>query len=215
MGVRLLTSKVEWGVMIAAIGILAVVYVVRLRANAAHPQPPLIVELKQPRPGFVLDGATLASGPQGTPVRIVEFFDYECPPCRNVRMSVLDTIRHHPKISFFAQRYPIKSHKHAKSLAEIGGSLTGSDLVQFEAAAWTHTGDELDHVVKTWQAKLAKEKPGWEKAALQRVSTTQKIGDTCGIPGTPTLLVEDGRTGRLWQCNGTDALEKKIAQLQS
>jgi len=54
------------------------------------------------------------TGPVNAPVQIVEFFDYECPFCKNAQPAVNAIQEKYPtKVSIIREHFPLSGHQHA------------------------------------------------------------------------------------------------------
>src|SRR6185437_4409293 len=71
-----------------------------------------------PRASISVDGAPVR-GPQGAPVTIVEFADYECPYCQQIQPVVDKLLSDYKgKIGFVFKDFPLPMHSHAEVAAE-------------------------------------------------------------------------------------------------
>ncbi len=194
---------------VALVG-LGVVIWQRSVAAPLHYLPPPAVEIRLADLDSLVDGADLVHGESTSQIRVVEFSDYECPPCRAARLSA-DDIGSLTGVAFYSQRFPLTMHAHAKPLALIANSLKGKELAAFESGAWSKSGADLDALIGTWSKRLNKRSPGWQQEAQRRLSRSKLAGLRAGVQGTPTFFVQDKRRGHIWRCANVDAAAQAVA----
>jgi protein-disulfide isomerase len=77
-----------------------------LRAKAR-----VAVRLEPPRAGVQVPAGAPYSGPQGAPVTIVEFTDYQCPYCHRAQATIDELVRRYPeKVRLVHLDFPLEGH---------------------------------------------------------------------------------------------------------
>lgn len=142
-----------------------------------------------------------AIGPADAKVTVVEFFDYRCPGCKAVSEEYLALIRAHPDVRFVFKEWPILDR--------------GDDTTSQYAARAALAAHAQGRYVDVHQALMAE--PALDQAAVDRIlsengvdlaearavmaapatddliADIQSVGQTLGLVGTPTFLI-NGRT---------------------
>jgi len=150
--------------------------------------------LEQPR--VTVSGKGAAKGPEGAPVTVIEFSDYECPFCKRAEPTVTQVMKEYAgKVRLEFRHFPLESiHPQARGAAEAavcaeeqgrfwefhellwaGGGLAAPKLLEHAAKAG------LD--VSAYQACLASGR------GKQRVDADLAAGKAVGVSGTPAFFV--------------------------
>jgi len=154
-----------------------------------------------------------AKGPQGAPVTIVEFSDFECPYCVRAEATVKQVLEAYPdKIRLVYRDYPLPMHARAPKAAEAAHCAGDQGKYWEMHERLFASGNEIDvpdlkkyaGELKLEQAKFEKCLDSGEKTKL--VEEHKKAGEEAGVSGTPAFFVN----GRM--INGAQPLEafKKI-----
>lgn len=147
-------------------------------------------------------------GPEGAPVVIVEFADFECPFCQKLAPE-LDEVwgARKDRVRLVYKFLPLSMHPHgemaaraaiaaqmqgrfwemARQLFANGQHLEESDLVGYAKAI----GLDVDR----FRADMASE------TATRRIEADRKLADSLGVKGTPTMFID----GREYSFRGEDA----------
>jgi protein-disulfide isomerase len=140
-------------------------------------------------------------GNPDAPLTLVEFSDFTCPFCQQLRPALEAFVRAHPEVKLYFKPFPIEHHPGAVDAA-IAGEW-GRDQGRFWA---THDAlfEAPDHGLDALAD--AAEAAGGDPADLReavtsrraeaRVRASQAEGIKAGVDGTPTLFL-DGRRLRL------------------
>ncbi|MBX9707771.1 MAG: thioredoxin domain-containing protein [Caulobacteraceae bacterium] len=142
-----------------------------------------------------------AVGPASAKVTVIEFFDYRCPGCKAVSEEFLALIRAHPDVRFVFKEWPILDR--------------GDDTTSNYAARAALAAHAQGRYLPVHQALMAE--PALDPAAVDRILTENGVdlalarthmtsaetddlisdihtaGQTLGLVGTPTFLI-NGRT---------------------
>jgi protein-disulfide isomerase len=147
-------------------------------------------------------------GPEGAPVVIVEFADFECPFCQKLAPE-LDEVweARKDRVRLVYKFLPLSMHHHGEIAARAaiaaqmqgrfwemhrqlfanGQHLEESDLVGYAKAI----GLDVDR----FRADMTSE------SATRRIEEDRKLADALGVKGTPTLFID----GREFAFRGADA----------
>jgi protein-disulfide isomerase len=159
-------------------------------------------------PKVVVEAVGPSKGPEGAPITIVEFSDFQCPYCVRAQPTVKDLLAAYPgKIRLVARDYPLPAHNLAPKAAEAAhcaqdqgkywemhdrlyaanGKLEGPDLKGYAREVGLD-GAKFDRCLESG-----------EKASV--VALGKKAGEQAGVNGTPAFFIN----GRL--LSGAQPLE--------
>jgi len=135
-------------------------------------------------------------GPDGAPVTVVEFADFECPFCQHIAPE-LDALwqKRQTAVRFVYKFMPLPMHPHGESAARAaiaaqaqgkfwemhdklfanGGHLDDADILAYAAAV----GLDLDRFRADLQSPATK----------ARLDADRKLGDALKVKGTPTIFI--------------------------
>ena len=168
-------------------------------------------------------GATSPSrGPEGAPVTIVEFSDFQCPFCDRVRPSLLALLEDYPEeLRLVYRHFPLSAHPLASPAAEASACAgeqerfwTYHDLV-FENQAEL-SEEKLFEFANTAALDLEIFRVCFEEGRYQeQVRADYRAGLEAGVRGTPAFFV-NGRP-----LSGADAesdlrlmIERELARVE-
>lgn len=142
-----------------------------------------------------------AFGPADAKVTVIEFFDYRCPGCKAVSEDFLALIRDHPDVRFVFKEWPIldrgdDTSSNYAARAALAAHAQGRYLPVHQALMAEQALDvaAVDRILAENGVDMAR------AAAVIRGPDTddqladiQATGQTLGLVGTPTFLI-NGRT---------------------
>jgi protein-disulfide isomerase len=142
---------------------------------------------------------TPSRGPEGAPVVIVEFADFECPACGAMRPVLEEVIAEHPdKIRFFYKHFPLGMHPNAEKAARaaVAAMRQGKFWEMHHALFENQTQLSIENVEKLAQSiglDLAKFRQDRDsEATADFVAKNRKQGEALNLTGTPSIFI-DGR----------------------
>lgn len=138
-----------------------------------------------------------ALGPQGAPVTVVEYGDFECPQCRQASGAVKLLLAHFDqRVRFVFRHFPLEEvHPHALRAAEAAECAGGQgkfwpmhDLLfehqgHLAAARLFDYAQAIDLDMARFRAEMD------DDVYLQRVRDHQRSGESSGVRATPTFFV--------------------------
>jgi protein-disulfide isomerase len=170
-----------------------------------------------PDPNKVYDlpvGNSPVRGPQGAPVTIVEFSDYQCPFCARSEPLIKDVEKQYPeRVRFVYKHLPLVSiHPNAMgaSQAAIAAGKQGKfwemhDLLFANQRALQP--DKLKEYAQQLGLDMAKFEADMESAEVKSiVQDDMTLSRTVGVRGTPTIFVN----GKLVENRSLDGLKQMI-----
>jgi len=161
----------------------------------------------------VMPGARFVTGQPNSSVAVLEFADFECPPCRmqykEIENAVLGS---QGKASLFLQSFPLAMHRHAKDLSLIALALKDDEFRKFSDLAYSLDGPALDQLIVDYQTKLTLKKSPWRNRSLADLAKVQRSALNAGVTGTPTVLVINFPKNQVWRCLGVAALNKVLQE---
>jgi protein-disulfide isomerase len=136
------------------------------------------------------------AGSDNAPVRLVEFFDYECPHCLVFKAAMEQVIADRPgKVSVAFLMFPLSSHHESKSAAQ--GAVAAAQQGKFKemhdklfAETPRHSREDVLGYAKELGLDVAKFEKAYDEAAPQ-VASDVKQGDAAGVDSTPTVFFND------------------------
>lgn len=154
-----------------------------------------------------------SKGPQGAPVTIVEFSDFECPYCVRAEATVKQVLdAYGDKIRLVYRDYPLPMHARAPKAAEAAHCAGDQQKYWEMHEKLFASGNKIDvsdlkkyaGELKLDQAKFDKCLDSGEKTNV--VAEHKKAGEEAGVSGTPAFFVN----GRM--INGAQPLDafKKV-----
>ncbi len=145
-----------------------------------------------------IDGSP-SRGPEGGPVVLVEFADFECPFCQKMAPE-LDALweKHKDKVLFVYKFMPLSMHPHSEiaARAAIAAQMQGKFWAmhhQLFANGQRLEQSDLDSYAKSIGLDVARFRADMQSAATTaRLEADRKLADQLGVKGTPTIYI-DGR----------------------
>ncbi|MCW3097602.1 MAG: Protein-disulfide isomerase [Chthonomonadaceae bacterium] len=160
--------------------------------RAHHPRIP--VETVQASSVAVIGPHTLCEGQSSAPYTLVEFGDYQCPPCAGAYADTQKILKkYHGKLKFTFRHYPLPMHQYAMDsalLAEQARSV-GAYWQVHDALYGLHTHidpealDKLKHQFHL-AAKRSDAEVERDRAAIE---VDREEGNALKIPGTPSFFL--------------------------
>ena len=142
-------------------------------------------------------------GRSDAPVTIIEFGDFQCPPCANLSEPINQLERDYgARLRFVFRHFPLPNHQHAReaALASEAASLQGRfwemhDLLYREQSVWSKAPDvrtlfnayagmlglNIDRFKKDMESEQAK----------ARVESDEQQATTHGVRTTPTIFINN------------------------
>lgn len=173
-------------VLASAIGGLAVRDAAIEHAKAVRTMRSLRVSFPAAR---LLKARTRFLGPSRAPFTLVEFGDYQCPPCRANRPAVKTAVEEYaPRLRVDFRHYPLTAlHPHAMEAAVIAESAT--DSVRFwRLHDQLMTSDLAVPGAATRLAASLNESTSLARGKV-RVERDISLGEAVGVRSTPTFFL--------------------------
>jgi protein-disulfide isomerase len=135
-------------------------------------------------------------GNDDAPIRLVEFFDYQCPHCQSFA-PMLEAVAHanQGKVVEYFMMFPLEKHQDSKSAAQA--ALAAAQLGKFSemhkllfARSPQHSKQAVTGYAQEIGLDGAKFEAAYNAAAAQ-VSHDLAQGDAAGVEATPTLFFND------------------------
>jgi protein-disulfide isomerase len=129
-------------------------------------------------------------------VEFVEFFDYECPHCRQFKPMMEQVVHDKPdQVSLYFMMFPLESHPASRSAAQA--ALAAHQLGKFKEmhdklfeATPHHSREDVVGYAKELGLDPAKFEKAYDAASAQVTSDFEQ-GKTNGVNSTPTLYFND------------------------
>jgi protein-disulfide isomerase len=146
-----------------------------------------------PRKTFKLDGAPYSGAPDA-PVKVVEFFDYGCPTCKQFLPLLKEALAPFPdQAVIYYKQFPLPSHVHSKGAAQA--ALAALEQGKFQqmhellfARAPNHTRPELSQYAKSIGLDMGRFEATFT-AMQSKVEADVADGNAAGVDGTPAIFI--------------------------
>jgi protein-disulfide isomerase len=135
-------------------------------------------------------------GNEDAPIRLVEFFDYQCPHCQAFK-PMLEAVSHanDGKVVEYFMMFPLPSHHDSKNASQA--AVAANQLGKFKemhdllfARSPQHSQEAVVGYAKEIGLDPAKFEAAYNAAAAQVASDIGQ-GDALGVDSTPTLFFND------------------------
>jgi len=137
-----------------------------------------------------------SAGSPDARIRLVEFFDYECPHCQAFKAAMEQILADKgSQISAYFLMYPIES-KHPTSRSAAEAALAAAEQGKFKEmhdklfSESRHTRDDVVGYAKELGLDVARFEKAYDAAGPQ-VTSDLKQGEDAGVDSTPTLFFND------------------------
>jgi protein-disulfide isomerase len=155
-----------------------------------------------------------AKGPDGAPVTIVEFADFECPHCRAAVPMIDAVIAAHPdKIRLVYKFVVLSMHVHAEPAARAAwaagqqGKFWEMEHLLFERQDHLEQSD-LERYAQILKLDVARWKADMDSpAAKDRLAKDHQLEQDLKLVGTPTLYIN----GRELDVEADESLDERVA----
>ena len=153
-------------------------------------------------------------GPDGAPVTVVEFADFECPHCR-AALPLVDAMfaAHTGKVRLVYKFVSLTGHTHAEPAARAAwaagqqSKFWEMEHLLFERQDHLEASD-LERYAQMLNLDMARWKADMEsQAAKDRIAEDHKLEDDLKLKGTPTIYVN----GRELDVEADESLEERVA----
>jgi protein-disulfide isomerase len=150
-----------------------------------------------------IDGSPV-KGPDGAPITIVEFADFECPHCGEVA-PLLDKLQeqHKNDVRMVFKFYPLPGHPHADIAARAAiAAMNQGKFWEMHHALFANQHHleqtDLDSYAKDLGLEVSRFHADMQASATaDRIAKDHKLGEDLQIQGTPTIYINgrmfDGR----------------------
>lgn len=137
-----------------------------------------------------------ARGPEGAPVQVVVWSDFECPSCKRA-IPLVDEVfeRHSPKVRLIHKVYPLKSHPHAEAAARAAVAahnqgrywqmekLLFANQHRLEDADLLRYAKSLGLDMARFRADMASDR------TTEIIARDKAEADRAGLAGTPFIVI--------------------------
>jgi protein-disulfide isomerase len=146
-----------------------------------------------------IDGSP-TKGPDGAPITLVEFADFECPHCGEFAPIIDKTLEQHKTdVRFVFKFYPLPGHPHAEIAARAAiaaldqGKFWEMHHVLFDNQRHLEQTD-LDAYAKELGLDVSRFHADMQaQATTDRIAKDKKLGEDLQIQGTPAIFI-NGRS---------------------
>src|SRR6266496_3123052 len=146
-------------------------------------------------------------GRTDAPVTLVEFGDFQCPPCATLADPVNKLEQEYPsRLRLVFRNFPLQNHKHAReaALAAEAAGLQGRfwemhDLLYREQAVWSNA-DNVPELFNGYAGMIGLNLDQFKKdmdgeKTKARVDSDHERGNSLGVQSTPTVFINNRQLG--------------------
>jgi protein-disulfide isomerase len=146
-----------------------------------------------PRKTFKLDGVPYTGAPDA-PVKVVEFYDYGCPSCKQYEPLLQEGLSAFPdQAVLFYKQFPLPGHVNSKPAAQA--ALAAHEQGKFKAMhdllfakSPNHTRAELTSYARSVGLDMGRFEATFN-AVRGKVEADIAEGNAAGVDGTPTVFI--------------------------
>jgi len=151
----------------------------------------------------ILVGASPVKGPKSAPVTIVEFSDFQCPPCGDSRDLVKQVLQAYPEdVKLVYKQFPlIGVHDHALDAAKaaIAADKQGRFWEMHDILYQNQRELSVDKLTE-YAGRIGLDVPRWVKdfssqEVQEQVANERRDGRAADVDATPTFFVNGKRVG--------------------
>src|ERR1043165_9916951 len=131
-------------------------------------------------------------------IKLVEFYDYECPHCQKFKSDMEQVLADKPEVGVYFMMFPIES-RHPEARCAAPAALAAAAQGKFKemherlfAPQAAHNHDAVVGIAKDLGLDVAKFQKAYDDASPQ-VTADLKQGEEAGVDSTPTLFFNDRR----------------------
>jgi protein-disulfide isomerase len=137
-----------------------------------------------------------SKGPEGAPIVIVEFADFECPACAAARAVVEDVFEQHPgQVRLVFKHFPLGMHPNAEKAARAAVAAQKQNkfwelyglLFDNQTALSPENVEKLAEKVGLDMARFRQDRDS--EAVADSVAKDRKQGEALALDSTPTLFI--------------------------
>ena len=142
-------------------------------------------------------------GNPDAPATLVEFADFQCPPCGSFASFGEELLKQYDsRLRIVFRNFPLPGHEHAReaALAAEAAGLQGRfwemhDVLYREQAAWS-TAPNTRELFESYAGTIGLNLDQFRKdmdgeKARERVDSDHALGDSLGVTLTPTLFINN------------------------
>jgi len=160
-----------------------------------------------------------ARGPESAPVTVVEFGDFECPPCGRTWPLVEDMLRGYSgDVRFVFREYPLSMHPHAKRAARAALAAYAQGRFWPYADRLFHNQQQLEEqALRGYAAEAGLNVARFERALAGEAAAAALVRDVregrrYRVRGTPTYFVDGVRVRAYGEAGLRQAIERALAE---
>lgn len=173
-----------------------------LEVLSEREQRAALVEKLAPHAGMFTEPPALGVGDKDAPIRVIEFFDYRCAPCKAMHPMLKELVAAHPDLRIEMRQLPILSpgsERGARFALAVQATLGDDAYAIAHDALWTLRGP-----LNTAGFERIAQAHGWDFASIQnkmdsdavsdRIAYNRDLAVEMAILGTPAFVTPDSVT---------------------
>ena len=121
---------------------------------------------------------------------LIEFIDYECPPCKIINRKQLPKLIHDKNLLLIIKNYPLKIHPHAFEAAVCSEFAKSEKMFDsFHNKLLESQSLSFESINKLATDLKIKRDPIFRKKMESNVENDYKLAQRLGLPGTPSFVL--------------------------
>lgn len=149
---------------------------------------------------FALNDGVPHQGPGDAPVKLVEFYDYGCPMCKEFAGVVKQVLGQFPdQVVVYYKQFPLPSHTHSKPAAQAAlAAFKQGKFMDMHQLLFANQGRHQKPMLDAYAAQIGLDMSEFNadyNDASSRVEADKSEGSSANLRSTPTLYI-NGRQYR-------------------
>ncbi len=140
-------------------------------------------------------------GPKDAKVTVIEYYDFECPPCGSYYPILKELEKQHPDVQFVYRYFPLSGHLNAmnaalaaEAAAQQGKFAEMKNIIFDNQDEWGGKDSADASLFVKYAEQIGLNMSAWESArtsdaVAERVQSSVTTGVTVGVRGTPTFFL--------------------------
>lgn len=163
----------------------------------------------------LLENASRSFGGPDAKWRVVEFIDYECPPCRHSDQRARELYRKRDDVAWYVRHFPLSFHSSAEPLARLAlGAGKNGDFAKAHAFLMDNQALSYKDKLRILSRDLGVSSDAIEKEAASAdtkalLEKDKERGERLRLTGTPSIFLIDPE-GNVWKGSQIEQIERVI-----
>jgi protein-disulfide isomerase len=168
--------------------------------------------------GDLTNASIFLGGDPKADLTIIEFADFQCPPCQQTNVLSKEVIvKDGSRAVFYFQNKPLEMHELAKPLALLSYVVPPSMYGEFHDSAFKVTKSSFPEFERKWKAKISGNADVLATALIitaeKKLRMSLQISVELDIKATPSFMVWNRKEDHAYKCNSLEQVQQVLAGL--